>query len=66
MMAEFQFQHLDCVHTMPSQFENDEKCDGSKIGGSFHTMPEQFENGRKFGGEKLVVRLRCQKNVPAP
>ena len=22
---------LDCVHTMPAHFENDEKCDGSKI-----------------------------------
>ena len=21
----------DCVHTMPAHFENDEKCDGSKI-----------------------------------
>ena len=24
-------QNLDCVHTMPAHFENDEKCDGSKI-----------------------------------
>ena len=23
--------HLDCVHTMPAHFENDEKCDGRKI-----------------------------------
>ena len=22
---------LDCVHTMPAHFENDEKCDGCKI-----------------------------------
>ena len=22
---------LDCVHTMPAHFENDERCDGSKI-----------------------------------
>ena len=22
---------LDCVHMMPAHFENDEKCDGSKI-----------------------------------
>ena len=21
----------DCIHTMPAHFENDEKCDGSKI-----------------------------------
>ena len=37
--------NLDCVHTMPAHFENDEKCDGSKIWASVHTMPEQFENG---------------------
>ena len=36
---------LDCVHTMPAHFENDEKCDGSIIWASVHTMPEQFENG---------------------
>ena len=23
--------YLHCVHTMPAHFENDEKCDGSKI-----------------------------------
>ena len=23
--------NLDCVHTMPAHFENDENCDGSKI-----------------------------------
>ena len=25
------FLDLDCVHTMPAHFENDENCDGSKI-----------------------------------
>ena len=43
--------HVDCVHTMPADFENDEKCDGSKIWASVHTMPEQFENGQKFAGK---------------
>ena len=27
----FMMGNLDCVHTMPAHFENDEKCDGSKI-----------------------------------
>ena len=49
---------------MPAHFENDEKCDGSKIWASVHTMPEQFENGRKFAGKKLVARLWCQISKP--
>ena len=35
----------DYVHTMPANFENGEKCDGSKILASVHTIPVQFENG---------------------
>ena len=49
---------------MPAHFENDEKCDGSKIWASVHTMPEQFENGQKFAGKKLVARLWCLLSKP--
>ena len=48
---------LYCVHTMPAQFENGEKCDGSKTGASVHTIPEQFGNCRKSDGKILVARL---------
>ena len=39
---------------MPAHFENDEKCDGSKIGAIVHTIPEQFENGRKSDGKNSL------------
>ena len=55
---------LGCVRAMPAHFENDEKCDGSKIWASVHTMPEQFENGQKFAGKKLVARLWCLLSKP--
>ena len=53
-MASFHLADLDCVHTMPTHFENGEKCDGSKIWASVHTIPEQFENGAKFDGKKSL------------
>ena len=39
---------------MATHFENDEKCDGSKILASVHTMQEQFDNGRKFDGKNSL------------
>ena len=30
-LSQFHFGNLDCVYTMPAHFENDEKCDGTKI-----------------------------------
>ena len=31
MWPKFKTRMSDCVHTMPADFENDEKSDGSKI-----------------------------------
>ena len=39
---------IDCVHAMLAKFENDGKCDGSKLLRSVHTIPARFENGMKL------------------
>ena len=46
---------------MLEQFENDEKCDGSKIWASVHTMPERFETVRKYDGKKPLHDLVPKK-----
>ena len=40
---------------MPAHFENDEKCDGSKILASVHTIPARFDYDRKFDSNKLFA-----------
>ena len=51
---------------MPAHFENDEKCDGSKIRASVHTMPEQFENGRKFDSKNSLQDFDAKEKYLHP
>ena len=44
-------------YTIPVQFSNGDKCDGSTILTGVHTKPTQFENGRKFDGNKPTSLL---------
>ena len=51
---------------MPAHFENDEKCDSSKIRASVHTMPEQFENGRKFDSKNSLQDFDAKEKYRHP
>ena len=52
------FDHLNCFHTIPAQFENGEKCDGSKFRTGVHTITAQCENDRNFNSNKSVQFLQ--------
>ena len=51
---------------MPAHFENDEKCDGCKIGASVHTIPEQSENGRNLDSKNSLQHFDAKEAYLQP